>query len=109
MEERYSTGVWYDTDYDAFCTLSEADNGEVQIHDLDGDIVDTVGENVWEEVLKEYFVKVDQSAVDDPVATVERATRILQRNDINELSGYPQDEAFALKYAMTQVEIVEKE
>lgn len=99
--------------------MHNADYAKIQ-ESADGELVEMVNpENdmvywdmpvsEWVEKERHDFCKVSDEAVDDPVSVVNRAVRILSRNDINELSGLPMDFAVDLRYAREQVEVTEKE
>ena len=117
LDDKYTTGVWYDTYNSNFCTIQRGFDPDAP---EDGRIVELVNPETddiyWDMPVREWdedilgcnFRPVSDLAVDDPVAVVNRAVRILRRNDINELSSLPDSFSTDLSYAMQQVEISEK-
>jgi hypothetical protein len=108
IEDRYTNGIWYDTMNGDFAKIRQVGELVELVNPENGDVYWDMPVEDWEDEEKNDFVKVRQEAVDDPVAVVNRAIRMMSRNDINELSGYPFEEAIALRYARQQVTISEE-
>ncbi len=115
LDDKYTTGVWYDTMSGDFAKIQRGFDPDA---DGTGRIVEVVNPETdsvywdmpvrqWVEEEQQDFRPVSDSAVEDPVAVVNRAVRILARNDVNEMAGIPMQEAIDLCYARQQVEITE--
>lgn len=110
LDNKYTKGVWYDRMNGDFAKIQESDDGELV------ELVNPETDNVywdmpvseWVKDEKDNFRKVSDEAVEDPIAVINRAVRILSRNNINELSEIPLDPAIDLRYAREQVEITQK-
>lgn len=112
LDDKYTNGVYRDSHTGEYCEIVELDNTigicepgrdePYYTYDEEGytkaEAIDAVNKEMH---------KVSDEAVENPTQTIERALRIMQRNDINELSSYPQREATDLGYAREQVEITE--
>lgn len=108
LEDRFTNGIWYDYGEEAFFEIQESDDGDVELVEPEGRFVYAeihIGD--WKETEKHDFRKVSDDAVENPTETVERALRMMLRNDIEELAGYPEQEVIDLRYARGQVEITE--
>lgn len=116
LDDKYTTGVWYDSETGDFCTIrrgfdpdAPADGRIVELLDPDTDkVYFEMPVRKWAEDEQSDFRPVSDSAVEDPAAVVNRAVRILRRNNINELAGLPDSFSIDLSYASKQVEISEK-
>ena len=110
LDDRYTSGVWYDTYNGDFCTIQESDDGKLVelVNPENGDVYWDMPVSEWVESEQSDFRPVSDEAVNDPVVIINRALRILSRNDINELSSYPDKEAIDLRYARAQVSIEEQ-
>ena len=116
LDDKYTTGIWYDTYNGDFCTIrrgfdsaSPEDGRIVELLDPDTDkVYFEMPVRKWAEDEQSDFRPVSDSAVEDPVAVVNRAVRILRRNNINELADLPDSFSIDLAYAHKQVEISEK-
>lgn len=110
LDDRYTDGIWYDTYNGDFAEIQEAGDGD-GVHLINPETNEVYWECTMEEWVEDEqsdFTKVSDEAVEDPVAVVNRAVRILSRNNVNELAGVPYQEAVDLRYARQQVEISEK-
>jgi len=116
LDDEYTTGVWYDTYNGDFCKIQRGFDPDAP---ADGQIVELVNPETdevyfdmpvrkWAEDEQSDFRPVSDLAVEDPAAVVNRAVRILRRNNINELVGLPDSFSIDLSYASKQVEISEK-
>lgn len=116
LDDKYTTGVWYDTYNGDFCTIQRGFDPDAP---ADGRIVELVNPKTddvyWDIPVREWvgdeqsnFRPISDSAVEDPATIVSRAVRILARNDTDELMSVPDSFAIDLRYARQQVEISEK-
>jgi|APHM01.1.fsa_nt_gi hypothetical protein len=109
LDDRYTEGVWKDMHNGDFAYIREDVTGEQVelINPENGNVYWDMHISEWCESEQHDFVKVQPEAVKDPVNYINRAVRIIQRNDINELSSLPMDFAIGVSYAREQVEINE--
>ncbi len=113
LDDKYLTGIWYDSQAGDFCEIAQGVGPRNQhkvelINPKNGNVYHNVSVEDWVERYQQDFRQVSEEAVEDPVSVVNRAVRILSRNDIGELSGIPMQEAIDLRYARQQVEILQK-
>lgn len=107
LDDKYTDGIWYDTMNGDFCTIESPDGEQVILRTPDGDPFYEMPVSEWLDEQSD-FRKVSDEAVEDPVSVVNRAVRILSRNDINELASVLFQEEIDLRYARQQVEIREQ-
>lgn len=107
LDDRYTEGVWYDQMNGDFAKIQEGPRGEKVelVNPETGEVYWDMPVIEWCESEQSDFRKVSDEAVEDPTAVVNRAVRILSRNDISELSGIPMDFAVDLRYARQQVNV----
>jgi hypothetical protein len=113
LDDKYTSGVWYDQMNGDFAKIQRGFDPEAEGSGRIVELVNPESGNVyWDMPVREWvereqqdFRPVSDEAVEDPVEVVNRAVRILSRNDISELSAIPHDFAVDLRYARQQVEI----
>jgi hypothetical protein len=113
LDDRYTTGVYYDRHAGEYCEIVELDDTIGLCEPGRDEPYYTYDEEGYtkEEAIKSVnrdMSQISEEAVENPVHVVERALRRQQRNSINELASVPEQEATDLGYAREQVEIVEK-
>jgi hypothetical protein len=113
LDDKYTDGVWYDHMNGDFSEIQRGrdDNGDPLVELVNpetGSVYWDMPVSVWVEREQSDFRQVSEEAVEDPVSIVNRAVRILSRNDIGKLSGIAMQEAIDLRYARQQVEVSEK-
>lgn len=106
LPDRYTEGVWYDSYNGDYLQFENWGDG-VALLTPDGDHFHTLT-YVEFEAEQSNFRQVSEDAVEDPVAIVQRALRMMERNNIEELAGVPFEFEIDLRYAKEQVEISEK-
>jgi len=117
LDDKYTDGVWYDRMAGDFCQIREVDDTiglfEPGVENFDEhgpyytfDEQDMCKEDAIGRINTD-FTKVGNGAVENPTIVVERALRLISRNDPNELMGIPEQESINLMYARQQVEISE--
>lgn len=105
LDDKYTKGIWYDSMHGVFAKIQRGDGQMVElINPKTGFVYWDMPVSQWVDEQSD-FVRVPQEAVDDPVAIVNRALRIMSRNDVNELAGVPESFAISLRYARKQVYI----
>lgn len=112
LDDRYTTGVYHDSHTGEYCEIVELDD-TIGICEPGSDepyyTYDEGGYTKAEAIdaVDREMHKISEEAVKNPTRTIERALRMMTRNDMNELASYPEGEAADLGYARSQVEIVE--
>lgn len=105
----YTEGIWYDMHNGDFTKIRW--NNRERLVELvnpeNGDVYWDMPLDEWEASESADFYRVRQEAIDDPVAVVNRAIRMVARNDMNELASIPLAEAIAIRYAREQVTVAE--
>jgi hypothetical protein len=107
LDDKYTDGIWYDQMNGDFAKVQESADGEMVelVNPENGNVYWDMPVSEWVESEQQDFRQVSEEAVQDPVATVNRALRLLSRNDINELASVPLQEEIDLRYAREQVSI----
>lgn len=115
LDDKYTSGVWYDTYNGDYCEIQRGfdpdacESGRVVelVNPENGDVYWDMPVSEWVESEQQDFRQVSEQAVNDPTEIVNRALRLMLRNDINELASVPTQEQIDIRYARQQVEIQE--
>jgi hypothetical protein len=111
LDPKYTDGIYYDQMNGDFCEIQRGvnSNGD-RLVELVNPETKTVYHDMpvgkWVEAARTDFRPVSDKAVEDPVTVVNRAIRMIGRNDIGELAGIPEQEAIDLRYAREQVQVL---
>jgi len=115
LEEKYTSGVWYDRMSGDFCTIQRGFDPD---GDGDGRLVELVNPETelvyWDMSLEEWeeekrdFVQVEEEAVEDPVNFVRQSIDNLVEASNYGGSQLPFTEEISLQYARRKVKIVEE-
>jgi len=117
LDDRYTTGIWYDAMTGDFSKIREVDDTiglfEPDVEPEDSDPYYTFDE---EGMTKEDAIdtinadmsRVSDEAVENPATVVNRALDRAARNDPNQLMSVAHQEAIDLRYARTVTEIFEQ-
>ncbi len=112
LDDRYTTGVWYDTRTGEYCEIIELDDTiglcdpdcyePYYLFSEDGlekqDAIDTINTDMS---------AVSTEAVENPVETVTNALNMLTRRHKQQISSFSWSDAVDLTYACQQIEIQE--
>lgn len=112
LDDKYTNGVYYDQRAGEYCEIVRLDD-TIGLCEPGRDepyyTFDEEGYTKQEaiESINRDMTQISEEAVENPTQIIERALRMMARNDVNELAAYPQKEAIDLRYAREQVEITE--
>lgn len=109
LDDRYTDGIWYDMHNGDFAEIQRSDDGELVelVNPETGDVYWDMPVADWETEQHDW-TKVPEEAITDPKEVVNRALRIMSRNDPSELMSVSHSFEVSLRYARDQVEISEK-
>jgi len=108
LDNRYQEGVWFTELSNDFVVLEESEDS-VEVRDnQSGELLFEIDGEDWLETESEYFYRVPDYAVDNPVSVVESEIGISLTEVLQKHSGEAQQNALALFYARDQVEVSEK-
>jgi hypothetical protein len=104
--------VWYDAASGDYCTIVSIDETIGLCHLDEEDPYfkfDDHGytQNEAVDKITDDFTQVSAIAVEDPEILVNRAVRLIMRNDVNELMAIPTQESINLAYAWSQVSLID--
>jgi hypothetical protein len=113
LDDRYTTGVYYDLASGEYCEIVELDNTIGLCEPGRDEPYYTFDEDGFTKAeaivsINKDFTQISEHAIEDPVQVVENLLRWTQINGDNELSAIPEQEAIDLGYARSQVNIVEQ-
>ena len=104
LDDRFLDGVWYDMQTGDFIRFQQNEDGEVTLHEpISGDFIEELPEEEFDPM---DFDKVPETAVEDPVAFMEKNIHLLRSGSLDGLSQLTDREMVGLRFADNHTKIV---